>query len=117
MLLEAWASVKSYQRKDARNAAPPDDPGNARVDFHGRRGRTRRTHRRRTRNDASLDLSGSQGLQEIHTEDTNLGGYFVIAAPNLDAALAIARTYPHLKHGGTIVIRPIDPTPTSQNDP
>src|SRR5438309_12057804 len=34
-LLEAWASVKSYQRKDARNAVPPDDPGNATVDFHG----------------------------------------------------------------------------------
>jgi hypothetical protein len=28
-LLEAWASVKSYQRKDAKNAVPPDDPGNA----------------------------------------------------------------------------------------
>src|SRR2546423_9020982 len=34
-LLEAWARVKSYQRKDAKNAAPPDDPGNATVDFHG----------------------------------------------------------------------------------
>src|SRR5438094_8256429 len=34
-LLEAWASVKSYQRKDAKNAVPPDDPGNATVDFHG----------------------------------------------------------------------------------
>jgi transposase len=26
-LLEAWASVKSYQRKDAKNDVPPDDPG------------------------------------------------------------------------------------------
>jgi transposase len=25
-LLEAWASVKSYQRKDTKNAVPPDDP-------------------------------------------------------------------------------------------
>jgi hypothetical protein len=68
-------------------------------------------------NEASLELSGSQGLQEIHTEDTSLGGYFVIVAPNLDAALAIARTCPHLKHGGTVVIRPIDPTPTKQHHP
>jgi hypothetical protein len=68
-------------------------------------------------NDASLELSGSQGLQEVHTQDTSLAGYFIIAAPNLDAALAIARTCPHLKHGGTIVIRPIDPTPTNQHDP
>ena len=49
-LLEAWASVKSYQRKDAKNAISPDDPGNATVGTStGRSGRTRRTHRRRTR--------------------------------------------------------------------
>lgn len=30
-LLEAWASVKSYQRKDANSDVPPDDPGNATV--------------------------------------------------------------------------------------
>jgi hypothetical protein len=68
-------------------------------------------------NDASLELSGSYGLHEVHTQDTNLGGYFVIAAPDLDAALAIARTCPHLKHGGTIVIRSIEPTPTEEHDP
>jgi hypothetical protein len=67
-------------------------------------------------NDASLELSGSQGPQKVHTQDTSLGGYFVIAAPSLDAAIAIARTCPHLKRGGTIVIRPIDPTP-EQHDP
>jgi len=32
-LLEAWASVKSYQRKDAKNTVPPDDPGNATVEL------------------------------------------------------------------------------------
>jgi hypothetical protein len=68
-------------------------------------------------NDASLELSGSQGLQEVHTQDTSLGGYFVIAAPSLDAAVAIARTCPHLERGGTIVIRPIDPTPTDPQSP
>jgi len=26
-LLEAWASVKSFQRKDGKNPPPPDDPG------------------------------------------------------------------------------------------
>jgi len=25
-LLEAWASLKSFQRKDAKNAIPPHDP-------------------------------------------------------------------------------------------
>src|SRR3984893_18265482 len=35
-LLEAWASLKSFQRKDAKNAVP-DDPGNATVNFHGQK--------------------------------------------------------------------------------
>jgi hypothetical protein len=67
-------------------------------------------------NDASVELSGSQGLQEVHTQDGSLGGYFVITAPSLEAAIAIARTCPHLKRGGTIVIRPID-HPPAQGDP
>jgi transposase len=27
-LLEAWASLKSFQLKDKENSPPPDDPGN-----------------------------------------------------------------------------------------
>src|ERR1700740_1683807 len=27
-LLEAWASLKSFQRKDGKTSVPPDDPGN-----------------------------------------------------------------------------------------
>ena len=33
-LLEAWASLKSFQPKDKQDA-PPEDPGNPTVDFHG----------------------------------------------------------------------------------
>ena len=33
--LEAWASLKSFQRRDAPPGAPPDDPGNPTVDFRG----------------------------------------------------------------------------------
>ena len=33
-LIEAWASLKSFQKKDQKNP-PPDDPGNPTVDFHG----------------------------------------------------------------------------------
>jgi transposase len=36
-LLEAWASVKSFQRKDGKAPAPPDDPGNATLDFSSSR--------------------------------------------------------------------------------
>src|SRR5687767_6669765 len=31
--LEAWASLKSFQRRDAAPSKPPDDPGNPTVDF------------------------------------------------------------------------------------
>src|SRR5258708_40365796 len=33
-LLEAWASVKSFQRKDKTDSSGPEDPGNPTVDFH-----------------------------------------------------------------------------------
>jgi transposase len=40
-LIEAWASLKSFQRKDQKNT-PPEDPGNPTVNFHGEQRRTRR---------------------------------------------------------------------------
>ena len=42
-LLEAWASLKSFQPKDQKGSTPPDDPGNPTVDFHGER-RSNDTH-------------------------------------------------------------------------
>src|SRR3989442_975386 len=41
-LIEAWASLKSFKKKDAPGG-PPDDPGNPTVDFHGER-RSNVTH-------------------------------------------------------------------------
>src|SRR5499433_1762244 len=41
-LIEAWASLKSFQRKDQKNP-PPDDPGNPSIDFHGET-RSNETH-------------------------------------------------------------------------
>ena len=37
--LEARASLKSFQRRDAALGEPPDDQGNPSVDFHGERRR------------------------------------------------------------------------------
>src|SRR4029450_12764428 len=51
-LIEAWASQKSFQRKD-RPAPPPDDPGNPTVNFHGER-RSNETHQSTTDPDARL---------------------------------------------------------------
>jgi IS5 family transposase len=56
-LLEAWASVKSYQRKDAKGAVPPDDPGNPTVDFHGEK-RSNQTHASKTDPDAKMARKG-----------------------------------------------------------
>jgi len=56
-LLEAWASVKSYQRKDAKNTVPPDDPGNATVDFHGEK-RSNQTHASKDGPDAKMARKG-----------------------------------------------------------
>src|SRR6266550_3828549 len=56
-LLEAWASLKSFRPKDGGPPAPPDDPGNPTVDFHGE---TRRndTHQSTTDPDAMLARKG-----------------------------------------------------------
>jgi hypothetical protein len=56
-LLEAWASLKSFQRKDGKPMAPPDDPGNATVDFHGEK-RSNETHESKTDPDAKLARKG-----------------------------------------------------------
>lgn len=58
-LIEAWASLKSVKPKDAPTpTAPPDDPGNPTVDFHGER-RTNATHQSTTDPDALLARKGT----------------------------------------------------------
>lgn len=56
-LIEAWASLKSFQRKDQKNS-PPDDPGNPSVDFHGEK-RSNETHASTTDPDARLARKGN----------------------------------------------------------
>jgi transposase len=56
-LIEAWASLKSFQRKDATGGPPPDDPGNPTVDFHGER-RSNATHASTTDPEARLFRKG-----------------------------------------------------------
>ena len=56
-LLEAWASVKSFQRKDEKPSPPPDDPGNPTVNFHGEK-RSNQTHASKTDPDAKLARKG-----------------------------------------------------------
>jgi transposase len=57
-LIEAWASLKSFQRKDQKDSDPPDDPGNPTVNFHGEK-RSNQTHESTTDADAKLARKGS----------------------------------------------------------
>lgn len=59
-LIEAWASLKSFKKRDAsnKNEPPPDDPGNPSVDFHGEK-RSNETHESTTDPDAKLARKGA----------------------------------------------------------
>src|SRR5216683_242703 len=57
-LIEAWASLKSFQRKGAEASKPADDdPGNPSVNFHGER-RSNETHQSTTDPEALLARKG-----------------------------------------------------------
>ena len=55
-LVEAWASLKSFKRRDDVSG-PPDDPGNPTVNFHGER-RSNDTHASTTDPEARLARKG-----------------------------------------------------------
>src|SRR3982750_1230839 len=56
-LIEAWASLKSFQRNDSAGQSP-DDPGNPTISFHGER-RSNDTHQSTTDPDALLARKGN----------------------------------------------------------
>jgi len=56
-LIEAWASLKSFRRKDETKKGPPDDPGNPTVDFRGEK-RSNETHQSKTDPEARLAKKG-----------------------------------------------------------
>ncbi len=58
-LIEAWAGHKSFKRKERSDGqAPPDDPGNPSIDFHGER-RSNVTHQSTTDPEARLARKGA----------------------------------------------------------
>jgi len=62
-LIEAWASHKSFQRKDGMTP-PPDDPGNPTVNFHGEK-RSNETHESKTDPDARLARKSSSHESQL----------------------------------------------------
>ena len=106
-LLEAWASVKSYQREDGQPTAPPNDPGNATVDLHGEKRRTRRTHRRRTwmrrwpakakGKEAKLSYNGNLLVENRHGLIVNTEVFEANGTAERDAALVMLEQIPGTK--------------------
>src|SRR4051812_27128278 len=66
-LIEAWASHKSFQRKDRPAPPPSDDPGNPTVNFHGEK-RSNETHESKTDPDSRLARkSGGDGAEAAYS--------------------------------------------------
>src|SRR5882724_7801767 len=95
-LVEEWASLKSFKRKDVP-PAPPDDPGNPTVNFHGER-RRNTTHGSTTDPDARLAHKGKgQEAKLFYTghvlmENRNglaVGGCVIPASGHAERAAAL----------------------------
>jgi transposase len=108
-LLDAWASLKSFRRKDAGPTAPPDDPGNPTVNFHGE-SRRNDTHQSTTDPDAQLarkgpgkeaklSYAGHVVLDNRHGLVANVCATAATGTAEREAALLLLRALPH---GGTV---------------
>jgi hypothetical protein len=61
--------------------------------------------------DDPVTMLASSGATELpHGTRDELGGFFLIQAADSAEAFRIARECPHLKHGGTVQVRRIQPT-------
>ncbi len=101
-LIEAWASLKSVKPKTAPTpTAPPDDPGNPTVNFHGER-RTNATHqsttdpdallaRKSTGKEAKLCFSGHALMENRHGLCVDLQIAPATGTAERDMALALLR--------------------------
>ena len=82
-LIQAWASQKSYRRKDDDSVPPIDGGHNSEADFHGEK-RNNETHESKTDGDARLAKKGSGKEARLsymgHTVMENRNGLIVKAA-------------------------------------
>jgi transposase len=104
-LLESWASLKSFQRTDDDTPAPPDDPGNPTVNFHGE-ARRNDTHQSTTDPDArlirkgpgkeaKLSYAGHVLLDNRHGLVANVCVTAATGTAEREAALLLLATAPH----------------------
>ena len=109
-LLEAWASLKSFRRRETEGpTAPPDDPGNPTVNFHGE-SRRNDTHQSTTDPDArlarkgpgkeaKLSYAGHVLLDNRHGLVSNVCVTPATGTAEREAALLLLGA---LRHGGTV---------------
>ena len=103
-LLEAWASVKSFQPKDKKSSPPPDDPGNPTVNFHGEK-RSNKTHasksdpdallaRKSAGKEAKLSYSGNLLVENRHGLIVSSMVWEARGTAERDAAMAMLQQVP-----------------------
>ena len=104
-LLEAWASLKSFRPKAEGPTAPPDDPGNPTINFHGE-SRRNDTHQSTTDPDAllarkghgreaKLSFAGHVLLDNRHGLVANVCVTAATGAAEREAALLLLGEAPH----------------------
>jgi transposase len=103
-LIEAWAGQKSFKKRAAQPAPPPDDPGNPSVDFRGER-RTNATHasttdpearlyKKAAGQEAKLCFLGHVLMENRHGLVVNTRLTLATGTAEREAALALVRERP-----------------------
>jgi transposase len=106
-LLEAWASLKSFQPEEGKPGPPPDDPGNPTVNFRGER-RSNETHESKTDPDAllarksegkesKLSYSGNLLVENRNGLIVDAEGFQANGTAERDAALVMLEQIPGTK--------------------
>ena len=106
-LLEAWASLKSFQPKESKPGAPPDDPGNPTINFRGEK-RSNETHESKTDPDArlarkaagreaKLSYSGNLLVENRNGLIVNAEVFVANGTAERDAALVMLEQIPGMK--------------------
>jgi len=54
-------------------------------------------------------LVGRESVEPLELGEVDIGGYAIINAESLDAAVELAKRAPHIELGGTTIIRPCVP--------
>ena len=60
--------------------------------------------------DSSRELTAAATIDRSASDPESLAGFFIVSAASAAEADSIARSCPHIRHGGKVVIRPIERT-------